>query len=357
MIADRIVEDFSGRTVFVTGADGFIGSHLTEALVAAGADVHVFIRATSSGEMNNIGHLVHKVSVCRGDLADPLAVRLAVRALKAHSKGKPYIFHLGAQAHVGESWQRPYETFQANTVGTLNLLQSIVDERLDIQMLDFAGTSEEFGNMDEEMKDLYTFNKEGIIIFNERSPLNPESPYAVSKVAGDFLCKNFHRAYGVPTVVTRMFNNYGPRQNPRYVTGTIITQALSKKDVLLGALEPTRDFTYVLDGVRGHMYAASKGKPGQTYSYGYGGDISIGDWARFILEIGEREGYWKGVCVKQDKGRYRPGKTDLMRLGVDFGKMKRETGWKPQYDREFGVLETIKYYAQHKDKWWGRIDW
>ncbi len=354
---DKVLSEFKGRSVLVTGADGFMGSHLTEVLVDAGADVHAFIRSTSSGEMKNIGHLLRKVKVFRGDLADPHSVRLAIKKLKANSKDKPVIFHLGAQAHVGESWLRPYETFQVNTIGTLNLLQAIVDEDLDILKFDFAGTSEEFGNMEEEMKDLYTFNKQGIIIFNERSPVNPESPYAVSKVAGDFLCKNFHKGYGVPTVITRMFNNYGPRQSPRYITGTIITQALSKKDVILGALEPTRDFTYVLDGVRGHLYATAKGKAGQIYSYGYGEEISIGDWAKLILKVGEEEGFWKGVKVKQDKTRYRPGKTDLMHLGVDYTKMKKETGWKPKYDREYGIKETIRYYAQNRDKWWGRIDW
>jgi dTDP-glucose 4,6-dehydratase len=354
---DKIGKTLSGRSVMVTGADGFMGSHLTEKLLEYGSRVHVFIRATSSGEMKNIGHLLRKVVVHRGDLADPLSVSLAVKKLKKESHDKPVIFHLGAQAHVGESWQRPYETFMVNTIGTLNLLQSIVDEDLDILKLDYAGTSEEFGNMVEEMKDLYTFNEDGIITFNERSPLNPESPYAISKVAGDFLCKNYYNAYGLPAVVTRMFNNYGPRQSPRYVTGTIITQALSKKEVLLGALEPTRDFTYVLDGVRGHMYATIKGEAGHVYSYGYGEDISIGDWAEFIIDIGEKEGYWKGVKIKSVKGRYRPGKTDLSRLGVDYTKIMEKTGWKPKYDREHGVRETIKYYAEDRERWWGRIDW
>ena len=242
-------------------------------------------------------------------------------------------------------------------LGTLNLLQSIVDEGLDILRFDFAGTSEEFGNMDEEMRDLYTFNRDGVVVFNERSPVNPESPYAVSKVAGDFLCRNFHKAYGLPVVITRMFNNYGPRQSPRYVTGTIITQALCRDEVVLGALKPTRDFTYVLDGVRGHLYAAVKGKPGHIYSYGYGEDVSVGDWASFILRLGEEGGYWRDVKVREDKGRFRPGGTDLMRLGVDYSKMKKETGWRPKYDRVFGVKETIKYYAENRDKWWGRIDW
>jgi dTDP-glucose 4,6-dehydratase len=354
---DKILEEFEGRTILVTGADGFMGSHLTEALVDAGCDVQVFIRATSSGEMKNIGHLLRKVKVHRGDLCDPQSVRLAVKTLKENAGDKPVIFHLGAQAHVGESWQRPYETFNVNTLGTLNLLQAIVDEDLDVFKLDYAGTSEEFGNMVEEMRDQYTFDKDGIIIFNEKSPLNPESPYAVSKVAGDFLCRNYYKAYGVPTVITRMFNNYGPRQSPRYVTGVIITQALSRDEVLLGALKPTRDFTYVLDGVRGHLYATVKGKAGHIYSYGYGDDISIGDWAKFILKVGEEEGYWSGVKLKSVDDRRRPGRTDLMRLGVDYTKMMKETGWKPKFDREHGVRETIRYYSENKDRWWGRIDW
>ncbi len=354
---DGILRHYGGRTVLVTGADGFMGSHLTEALVEAGADVHIFIRATSSGEMKNTGHLLRKVSVHRGDISDPTSVRLAIKKLKACAKDKPYIFHLAAQAHVGESWSRPYETFMVNTIGTLNLLQAIVDEDLDIEMLDFAGTSEEFGNMVDEMKDLYTFSKDGIVIFNEKSPLNPESPYAVSKVAGDFLCKDFHRAYGIPAIVTRMFNNYGPRQSPRYITGTIITQALSKDTVVLGALNPTRDFTYVLDGVRGHLFATAKGKSGHTYSYGYGQDISVGEWARMIISAGKDAGYWKDVRVVEDRKRMRPGKTDLMRLGVDYTKMKKETNWHPKYDRADGIMRTIEYYAENKDRWWGRIDW
>lgn len=346
----------SGCSVLVTGADGFVGSHLTEYLLERGAEVCVFIRAVSSGELRNTGHLLRKVKVFRGNLADPLSVRLAVRDFKKAS-GNKIIFHLGAQAHVGESWSRPYETFESNTLGTLNLLQSIVDEDLDLYRMDFAGTSEEFGNLNHEMKELYEFRKDGVVVFNEKSPLSPESPYAVSKVAGDFLCKNYHKAYGLPVIVTRMFNNYGPRQNPRYVTGTIITQALSRGTVELGALEPTRDFTYVTDGVRGHVYATLGGKPGDTYSFGYGEDISIGDWARLILGIGEREGYWKNRRVVQRKGRLRPGKTDLMSLGVDYTKLMEKTGWKPLVSREEGLRKTIKYYAENKDAWWGRIDW
>src|SRR6187551_119813 len=138
--------DFADRTVLVTGADGFMGSHLTEALVRLGARVHAFVRATSSGALNNISQLRPPVVVHWGDLTDRHSIDRVVRPLR-DADDRPYIFHLGAQAHVGESWHRPYETVMANTVGTLNLLQSIVDLELDVEKFDTAGTSEEYGNV------------------------------------------------------------------------------------------------------------------------------------------------------------------------------------------------------------------
>lgn len=352
---NEVKEKFKGRPVLVTGADGFIGSHLTEKLVEYEADVHAFIRASSTKEQSNMGHILGKIKMYMGDLTDPLSVRLALKNLKGLND--VIIFHLGAQAHVGESWERPYETFMTNTIGTLNLLQSIIDLDLDVYKFDFAGTSEEFGNMEDEQKDLYKFRDDGVIIFNEKSPVNPQSPYATSKVAADFLCRNYYLGYGLPVIVTRMFNNYGPRQNPRYVTGTIITQALMRTQVVLGNLETTRDFTYVLDGVRGHLYATLKGTPGHLYAYGYGEDISIGDWANLILRIGEEEGYWRNRVVASKESRYRPGKSDIIRLGVDYSKIKKYTGWKPIYAREEGIKKTIKWYSENKEKWLGRIDW
>jgi dTDP-glucose 4,6-dehydratase len=201
---------YGGRTVLVTGADGFMGSHLTEALVQLGARVHAFVRATSSGALNNIGHIRRQLKVHFADLTDRTSVDYLIREL-AKEDDKPYIFHLGAQAHVGESWHRPYETVMANTVGTLNLLQSIVDYGLELEKFDTAGTSEEYGNVRELVRDHHDFDDLGSLILHERSPLNPKSIYATSKVAADFLTMNYHDAYGVPGVVTRMFNNYGPR--------------------------------------------------------------------------------------------------------------------------------------------------
>ena len=300
---------YEGRTALVTGADGFMGSNLTEALVHLGARVHAFVRATSSGALNNIAHLRGQLKVHFADLTDKHSIDLLVRQDLVDAPDKPYVFHLGAQAHVGESWHRPYETVMANTVGTLNLLQSIVDHGLELEKFDTAGTSEEYGNVRESVAHHHDFDDEGALILHEKSPINPKSIYATAKVAADFLTLNYHDAYGLPGIVTRMFNNYGPRQNPRYVTGTIITQALERPEVELGALDPLRDFCFCTDGVRGHLTVAANGVPGEHYVYGQGENISMADWADLIFRVGAELGYWPVDSreIVQTQARFRPG--------------------------------------------------
>jgi dTDP-glucose 4,6-dehydratase len=348
--------ELAGRTALVTGADGFMGSHVTDALVELGADVHAFVRATSSGSLNNIAHLKDRLTVHWGDLTDRHSVDRAVRALHA-APDRPYVFHLAAQAHVGESWDRPYETVMVNTVGTLNLLQGIVDASLEIEKLNTAGTSEEYGNVRDTVVHHHDFDADGGVILHERSPLNPKSIYATAKVAADFLTMNYHDAYGVPAVVTRMFNNFGPRQNPRYVTGTIITQALERDEVELGNLEPMRDFCYCTDGVRGHLAVTVNGIPGDVYCYGQGRNISIGEWARLILDVGEGAGYWSARRLVTMPQRFRPGASDVMALRVGYEKLNRETGWNPRISWEDGALRTIAWYAENRERWRGRVDW
>ncbi|MBA3412757.1 MAG: GDP-mannose 4,6-dehydratase [Actinobacteria bacterium] len=350
-------DQFADRTALVTGADGFMGSHLTEALCHLGANVHAFVRATSSGALNNISHLRGGLRVHFADLTDKTSIDYLVREL-CEAPDRPYIFHLGAQAHVGESWHRPYETVMANTVGTLNLLQSVVDHGLELEKFDTAGTSEEYGNVRESVSHHHDFDDAGALILHERSPINPKSIYATAKVAADFLTMNYHDAYAVPGVVTRMFNNYGPRQNPRYVTGTIITQALARERIELGNLEPLRDFCFCTDGVRGHLTVAAHGVPGDVYVYGQGKNISMGDWAAKILEIGEAAGHWPaGREVVTDERRFRPGASDVMALRVGYEKLNRETGWEPRVSWEDGIAHTIDWYAAHREKWIGRVDW
>src|SRR5881397_2848702 len=349
---------YGDRTVLVTGADGFMGSHLTEALVGIGARVHAFVRATSSGALNNIWHHRGRLRVHFADLTDKTSVDYLVRELRDTVSDKPYLFHLGAQAHVGESWHRPYETVMANTVGTLNLLQSIVDYGLELEKFDTAGTSEEYGNVREAVAHHHDFDEEGSLILHERSPINPKSIYATAKVAADFLTMNYHDAFGLPGVVTRMFNNYGPRQNPRYVTGTIITQALEREVVELGQLDPMRDFCFCTDGVRGHLTVAAHGIPGDVYVYGQGENISMREWADLIFRVGETGGYWPaGREIVSTAARYRPGASEVMALRVGYEKLERETGWRPKVSWEEGVARTIAWYAANRDRWIGRVDW
>jgi dTDP-glucose 4,6-dehydratase len=357
-LRETLAPTYEGRTCLVTGADGFMGSHLTDALIALGAEVTAFVRATSSGALNNIGAQRDRLArVVFADLTDKTSIDYLMRDLK-RAPDKPYIFHLGAQAHVGESWHRPYETVIANTVGTLNLLQSVVDQGLELEKFDTAGTSEEYGNVRASVSDHHDFDQDGGLILHERSPINPKSIYATSKVAADFLTMNYYDAYGVPGVVTRMFNNYGPRQNPRYVTGTIITQALQRSAVELGQLDPLRDFCFCTDGVRGHLTVAAYGEPGDVYVYGQGENISMADWAGMILRIGEEGGYWPaGREIVTTEARFRPGASEVMALRVGYDKLHSETGWKPTITWEEGVRRTIAWYAANRESWIGRVDW
>jgi dTDP-glucose 4,6-dehydratase len=177
-------------------------------------------------------------------------------------------------------------------------------------------------------------------------------------VAADFLTMNYFDAYGLPGVVTRMFNNYGPRQNPRYVTGTVITQALEHETIELGQLDPMRDFCFCTDGVRGHLTVAAHGTPGDVYVYGQGKNISMRDWVDLILRIGEEGGFWPaGREVVSKQARFRPGASEVMALRVGYEKLERETGWTPKVSWEDGVARTIAWYAANRDKWIGRVDW
>ncbi|MEW5848817.1 MAG: GDP-mannose 4,6-dehydratase [Myxococcota bacterium] len=348
-------KDLKGRTCFVTGADGFVGSHLTEKLVAYGADVRVFVRATSSGQLRNIVHLKDRVKVHQGDLSDRTAVDRAIRSLK--DGNDTIVFHLAAQAHVGESWERPYETVSSNILGTLNLLQSVVDNGLKLTKFDTAGTSEEYGNVNPSVQHHHDWHDGGSVILHERSPINPKSIYATSKLAADFLTMNYFDAYGLPGVTTRMFNNYGPRQNPRYVTGTIITQALCREVVELGYTKAKRDFCFVEDGVMGHIHVALYGTPGQVYVYGQGQNITIMEWMELILEVGRKNGRWGKRELKINERRFRPGSSDVEELLVGYEKLGALTGWKPAHTWEQGILKTIDWYAANKDAWLGRVDW
>lgn len=229
---------------------------------------------------------------------------------------------------------------------------------MDVYRVDTAGSSEEYGNVREDVRQSYQFDKNGGLILDEMSPINPQSVYATSKIAEDFLTRNFHKAYGIPAVVTRMFNNYGPRQNPRFVTGTIITQALSQDTINLGYVLAKRDFCFVRDGAMGHINVALFGEPGDVYVYGFGETISILDWCKMIIRIGKESGFWGEKTLRADtEGRGRLGKSEVEELRVDYAKLNRLTGWQPNCSWEQGLGETIKWYAEDRSRWIGRVDW
>ncbi len=343
------------RPVFVTGADGFVGSHLVDALLDHGADVYAFVRATARAGLTNIDGRDDAVTVHRGDLRDSHSVRTALEPLAGHSD--VLVFHLGAQAHVGESWARPAETAGTNVLGTVHLLEALVDLDIDVAMLDTAGTSEEYGNVDRNRDDQYEFDDQGRVHLDERAPLNPSSVYATSKVAADFLTMNYHDAYGLPAVTTRMFNNYGPRQSPRYVTGTVVTQALDREVVELGNLAPHRDMCYIADGVRGHLHAALGGRPGERYVFGSGRTVSMREWANTILETGASEGYWTRPNVEQVEERFRPGDSDVEELCAAYGRLTEATDWTPDIGHETGLERTIRWFAENRSRWENRVDW
>ena len=350
----RAAKGYRGRSVLITGADGFVGSHLAEALVSWRADVHALVRQPPH-QLRNITHLRDRLTVHQADVRDGQQVRRAVEALRGRQGA--IIFHLAAQAHVGDSWEKPEETLSTNILGTLNLLRATLDLDLDLHRFEYAGSSEEYGSFDASRAEKYgPQNKDGILL-NESSPLNPKSVYATSKVAADFLSRNLYDAYGLPAVVSRMFNNFGPRQSPRFITGTVITQALAHQAVEIGRPQARRDFTYIDDGIRGHLLTGLYGQPGQVYVFGQGKNISIGQWAKMIIELGRQNGIWGPKELVSRPDRYRPGRTDEADLLADSTRLKELCGWRPQVSWEEGLLRTIRWYAENRSSWEGLVDW
>jgi dTDP-glucose 4,6-dehydratase len=314
-------QSWSGRKVLVTGAGGFIGSHVAEALARAGADVRAFVRYTSRSDNGWLEHadpeVVPAIEIFRGDLANPDAVAGAI-------KNRDVVFHLGALIPIPYSYRHPREFVTANVVGTLNVLEAA--RRSGLHRIVHTSTSEVYGTAQS-------------VPIDEDHPLRPQSPYAASKVGADQLALSFQRSFDTPVVVARPFNTYGPRQSARAVIPTIVSQVLSREVIELGAVEPTRDFLYVEDTVRGLLRCGeADGVVGQVVNLGTGTEISIGDAAERVLRLLERD-----TPVTLDEKRLRPPDSEVERLVAGTGKAKRLLGWEPEVEFDEGLRRTIDW--------------
>jgi NAD dependent epimerase/dehydratase len=313
----------SRRKVLVTGADGFIGSHLVEALVRAGASVRAmayYNSFTSWGWLDTIECLAD-LEVTAGDIRDPEFVRKA-------AAGIDIVFHLAALIAIPYSYRAPRSYVDTNVTGTLNVLEAVRDAGA--RQLLLASTSEVYGTA-------------RYVPIDESHPRQPQSPYSASKIAADALAESFHASFGVPVTIVRPFNTYGPRQSARAVIPTIITQLMAGDRTLrLGNLHPTRDLSYVEDTCRGFLALVGCDQAvGKSVNVGTGREISIGDLARLIARIFGAE-----IAIEADQQRFRPAASEVERLCCDNTVIRSLTGYEPAIDLEEGLRRTIEWFSK-----------
>ncbi len=319
--------DWKGKKVLVTGAGGFIASHLVEQLVMEGAQVRAFIRYNSRNDMGMLrlipAEVFSRLEIIHGDLRDVEAVRGAVRDVDT-------VFHLGALIAIPYSYVHPREVVEVNVMGTMNVLMAARDLR--VRRVVHTSTSEVYGTAQ-------------YVPIDEAHPLQGQSPYSASKIGADKIAESFYRSFEVPVVTLRPFNTYGPRQSTRAVIPTIITQALTRDEVKLGSLDPMRDFTYVADTVNGFMRVAEADHVlGQEINLGNDNTIRIGDLADKIFGIIGRT-----PKLISDSQRIRPGKSEVMKLWASNHKAKEMIGWEPRISLDEGLRLTIEWIAAHID--------
>lgn len=322
-------EFWNGRQALVTGAGGFIGSHLVEALLHRGARVRAFIRYTSRNDLGLLKLLspedLAEIEVVPGDLRDEHAIHQAVKDCRL-------VFHLGALISIPYSYVHPAEAAAVNFIGTLNVLMACREHG--VERLVHTSTSEVYGTARQAPID-------------ETHPLQGQSPYSASKIGADKLVESFVASYGLPAVTVRPFNTFGPRQSARAVIPTIVTQALVKDEIKLGNLTATRDFTFVSDTVNGFLRAAeAQGVEGDVFNLGTGEEITIGDLAKRIMD---RLG--KSLPVVEDSPRLRPEASEVMRLLSDNSLAIRRLGWKPEVALDEGLDRTIAWVRQNLDRY------
>lgn len=314
------------KTVLVTGADGFIGSHLTELLVSEGYTVKALSQYNSFnywGWLEDIKEL-SKVEVLTGDIRDP-------HYCKHITQGIDAVFHLGALIAIPYSYVAPDSYVDTNIKGTLNICQAAKENG--VSRVIHTSTSEVYGTA------LY-------VPIDEKHPLQAQSPYSASKIGADAMAMSFYNAFGTPVTIARPFNTYGPRQSARAVIPTIISQiATGKKEIHLGDISPTRDFNYVEDTCRGFLaLARCDAAIGKTVNIASNYEISVGDALKLIREIMS-----SNVEFITDEQRLRPGKSEVFRLWGDNTLMRELTGFSPQFNIREGLTRTIEWFTRSEN--------
>ena len=318
------------RRVFITGVSGFAGSHLAERLISVDAKVYGLVRRHSVPEYRNISHIINKMKLVEGNLTDIDSILTAFKEIEPE-----VIFHLGAQSFIVTSFRCPIETYETNMIGTANILEAVRKMDNSIKSVQIACSSEEYG---------LVYPNE--VPIRETNPLRPQSPYAVSKVAGELMGQVHHKAYGTPVKITRTFNHTGPRRGLQFVTSIVcrqIAKALIRgtKEVTIGNPHPIRDFTDVRDICQGYLLAADKAKDAEPYNLGHGMGISIGGLIKLAANVANVK-----VETKIDKTRFRPAEVEV--LICDYSKAKKEFGYRPRIPLTKALLDTIEYFKNNQ---------
>ena len=320
-----MIAHWANKRVLVTGAGGFIGSHLVERLLAEGATVRAFVRYNSRGDPGLLRFLTTQelshLEIIAGDLQDEHAIRKAVEGIQV-------IFHLGAMISIPYSYRHPVEVAKTNIIGTLNILTASRD--FEVERIIHTSSSEVYGTAIQ-------------IPISEAHPLQGQSPYSASKIGADKLVESFFCAFELPVVTVRPFNTYGPRQSARAVIPAIITQALTQNTILLGNQNTIRDFTFVNDTVAGLLKAAEvPGITGEVINLGTGQEIKIGELAQKIIRKTGRS-----VKIKVDPVRLRPERSEVMRLLSNNTLARKTLGWEPTVSLDDGLDQTIDWIKSH----------
>jgi NAD dependent epimerase/dehydratase len=315
--------------VLITGAGGFIGSHLVERLVRDGADARAYVHYNSRHDWGMLElvepALRDRIEIVTGDIQDPFSVRAAMR-------GVDTVYHLSSLIAIPYSYVAPQSYVTVNVQGATNVLQAARDEG--VRRVIHTSTSECYGTA-------------RYVPIDEAHPLQGQSPYAASKIGADMIAESYFRSFELPVTIVRPFNTFGPRQSPRAVIPTIILQALRGDSIKLGSLRPTRDMNYVDNTVDGMIAAASRDAAvGQVVNIGSGREISIGDLAQLIIGL-----TGSSSRVLEDAERLRPAASEVERLLCDNGKARRMLDWTPRVDLEEGLRRSIEWYRGHLDRY------